>query len=309
MMSIQADKCPVCGGTRYIAMSYGGYRYKGCEMPLVECQACMLTYIIHGLTQSDFVDFYNDPRYFDSEYAGGVDMSYADNKAEMDEKASHILRIIRRYKSHGSFLDIGCAGGYLLEQAHTTGYAPVKGVEISDEMCRQGRARGLDIFQGSIIDVPSDFGHFDVIYMGDVLEHISDPRSFMRAIKAHLNPQALLVLELPLTYNLTLSGIMIGILNMFKGRLGRIYFLPAQHRHTFEDKPPYHVLMFGRRSIKNFLTQEGFVLKYLKIYEGRPKPKFRGTWYGKLKSMTHWLTLHLPQSYLGDRMIVIAEKL
>lgn len=278
-------------------------------MPLVECRTCGLKYVIHGLSEDQFKAFYDDPKYFDSEYAGGVEMNYEDNKAAMNEKAAVVLPIIKRYKPNGHFLDIGCAGGYLIELARDRFNYDARGVEVSKEMARKGRSRGLDILCGTVNDIPNSWPQFDIIYMGDVLEHIPRLKLFMEKVKGHMASDSFMVLELPLTFNLTLSGIFIGVFNMLKGNVGRRYFLPAQHRNRFEKKPPYHVLMFSRRSIAEFFRREGFTVRYMKIYEGKPKSKFKSTWYGRLKSITHRLTYYLPQNRLGDRMIVIAQKI
>lgn len=277
-------------------------------MPLVECQGCHIKYIIHRLALKDFDDFYNDPRYFDSEYAGGVALKYADNVREMQQKATRVLKIIKRYKPSGYFIDIGCAGGYLLEIARDTFGYDARGVEVSKEMSAEAQARGVTVHCGTIENMPKHWPKFDVLYMGDVLEHIPDPKKFMKHVRGVAAIGAVMAIEVPLTYHMTLSGIFIGLINMLRGKFGRLYFLPAQHRHEFADKPPYHVLMFDQRSVRNFFEREGFIVKYVKIFEGAPKPHFARTWYGRLKSVTHWLTWYMPQRSLGDRMIVIAEK-
>jgi 2-polyprenyl-3-methyl-5-hydroxy-6-metoxy-1,4-benzoquinol methylase len=267
-----------------------------------------MKYVVHDLAEDDFASFYNDPTYFDSEYAGGVDVSYSASKETMRQRNITMLSIIRRYRSRGVLLEIGSAGGHFLELARNEFGYQVQGVEVADSMAQEGRSRGINIVTGFIHELPQDWKKADIVYMGDVLEHIPFPRHFIESVRRQMQPKALLVLELPLTYNLTLSGIIIGMLHVLKGHIGYRYFLPAQHRHGLESKPPYHVLMFNRHSIQVFLQREGFSMRYLNIYEGKPKPKFKGTWYGRLKVVTSWLTWHLPQNMLGDRMIVIAEK-
>ena len=300
--------CPVCKSEKYIELDYGGYIYKDRNMPLVQCNNCFLKYIVHNLEIKDFDDFYNDPKYFDSEYAGGENSDYLSNVKFLKEKSSNVLLIIKKYKKSGNFLEIGCAGGYLLEVARDKFNYSVKGVEVSKEMCKDGQLRGLDIFCGTVDNIPNNWKSFDIVYMGDVMEHIPNPINFMSSIGKYINQNGLIVLELPLTYNLTISGIIIGIINIIKGKFGYKYFLPAQHRNKYEYKPPYHVLMFDRYSIKKFFKQEGYKIKYMRTYEGKPKTKFKGTLFGLLKIINHYITYYLPQNILGDRMIVIAEK-
>jgi 2-polyprenyl-3-methyl-5-hydroxy-6-metoxy-1,4-benzoquinol methylase len=266
-------------------------------------------YVVHGLSKQEMDAFYNEHSYFEAEYGGGAAVNYLANKLEQDEKANLALSIIHRFEQKGRLLEIGCAGGYLLEVARDKFGYDVAGVELSEEMCAEGRARGLDIFCGSIEDAPVEWQKFDVIYLGDVLEHIATPKPFMDAINGRLNIGGQVAIELPLTYNLTLSGIVIGLVNLLKGNWGYQYFLPAQHRRNYANKPPYHVLMFNRASIRSFLKLYGFRVRYLKIYEGKPKEKFSGSWYGRFKALTHWLTFYFPQNFLGDRIFVVAEKI
>ncbi len=301
--------CPSCGEVKYSELPFGGYEYKGERLLLVRCVACSLQYIRHGLTNNEIDAFYNEPDYFNSEYAGGAVKDYASSLPEQEEKAHRALTVIQRYKKQGKLLDIGCAGGYLVALAEKIYGYEGYGAELSDMMVAYGKEKlNLHIHRGTVYDLPENWGNFDVIYLGDVLEHVAEPHRFVNAIKDRLNSGGLVVFEVPMSYNWTLSGLFIGFANMMRGRLGYRYFLPAQHRTNFVKKPPYHLLMFTKRSMRFFLESENFMVRYLKIYEGAPKTKFSKGLYRRLKSITSWLTWHLPQSMFGDRMLVIGEK-
>ena len=301
--------CPVCGGMSSRDLSFGGYYFAGEKLPLVLCDNCDLQYVRHHLNEKEISSFYNESEYFKSEYAGGGQTEeYAASRQDQEEKAARVLNIIKKIRPNGKLIEIGCAGGYFCALARDRYGYDVKGVELSEEMGQWGRQNlGLDIFTGSIFSAPLSWSGFSVAYLGDVLEHVSDPITFVGEIKSRLVTGGILVLELPFTYNWTLSGFIIGLANMFRGRFGRKYFLPAQHRKNFVPKPPYHLLMFTRKSLKTFLEKQGFRVLYLKIYEGEPKDKFGRSFYSSLKQITHWLTWFLPQSFLGDRCLVIAE--
>lgn len=300
-------QCPVCGSEKYSKLDYGGYEYKGIKMPLVWCSNCSLSYIVHNLSAEEINGFYNESIYFDSEYAGGATKKYIDDKKEQEQKALKILDIINKYHNGKKLLEIGSAGGFFLDTAKNKCGFDVFGVEVSKEMCFFARGRGLNVYCGTIYNMPMGWGEFDVIYMGDVLEHIPEPNKFISLVKNKLNKNGLLVLELPLTYNPTLSGIIIGIFNMLKGNLGYKYFLPSQHRVNYVKKSPYHLVMFNKKSINYFLKNNDFVVQYLKEYEGIPKEKFKGK-YELLKNLSSILTTNIYQSLLGDRMIVVAKK-
>lgn len=301
------NKCPSCGSEQYAVLPFGGYRYLGLDLPLVRCGQCALKYVRHDLTPKQIQAFYDEPEYFDSEYAGGVARDYESNKPEMMAKAEYALGHIMAYKRAGSLLDVGSAGGYFIEAAKEKGFG-ARGVEVSHEMVEFGRAHGLSIHEGTVFTLPPEWNNIDVAYMGDVLEHIAEPHAFLKKLHEIMRPGGILAIEVPLTYQLTLSGLPIGLYNMLRGRFGYMYFLPAQHRGAFVPKPPYHLLMFNRKSITKLLASEGFKVRRAKIYEGKPKEKFGLSRYGFLKMIGHYITRAIPHSPFGDRMFVIAEK-
>ena len=247
--------CPSCGNTKYKKLSFGGYLYQDTVMPLQKCAHCKLKYVSHNLTQAEIDEFYNRDEYFDSEYIGGAGGDYASNKLAMEEKADKVFRTLNRFKSTGKLLDTGCAGGFSLKVAHDTYGYDAYGAEVSKMMSQFAEKRGMKVCCGSTDAVPTSWGSFDAIYLGDVLEHVPTPNAFIQKIRARLSEGGVLVLEVPLSYNLTLSGLAIGFCNMLCGRFGYRYFLPAQHRASFIAKPPYHLLMFNCSSMDYFFWE------------------------------------------------------
>lgn len=297
--------CPSCGQKKFTELSFGGYVYQEKQMPLVRCHFCQLKYVCHNLTQFQIDEFYNRDSYFDSEYIGGAGGEYQSNKLAMEMKADKVFSVLHRIRPSGKLLDIGCAGGFSLALAKEKyGYESF-GVEVSKTMAESAKKRGVTIACGSIDAVPASWGRFDAIYLGDVLEHVPDPNPFIQKIKSRLSLRGVVAIEVPLSYNLTLSGILIGILNLCRGRWGYQYFLPAQHRTHFIPKPPYHLLMFNNKSMRYFLEHNGFKVVYMKVYEGEPKQKFGTGVYASLKYVTHKITSGIKQPWFGDRMLVV----
>lgn len=302
--------CPICGSAGYKELDFGGYVYSHRVFPLVECSGCLLKYISHNLTDNEISSFYNNDKYFESEYAGGTNKNYTDNELGQVSKASYVLKKIDKYRNNNSnrLLEIGCAGGYFLKTAQGEFGYSVVGVEMSKTMSDLAKNKNLEVYQGSIDNLPSTVDNFDLIYMGDVLEHMSEPNDFISKIKKKLNYDGLIILELPLTYNITMFGVVAWLANLLKGKIGCKYLLPAQHRGYLIKKPPYHLIMFNRRSIKKYLSLNNMQLKYIKVYEGYPKRKFNNMFLYFIKLLTHYLTIIFNQKIFGDRAIVIAQK-
>ena len=94
-----------------------------------------------------------------------------------------------------SVLDIGCVqhnpenyqSKYWVHKALTARAGSVVGLDLDSEGADYLRSRGFDIVAMDAQDF--DLGRkFDVIFAGDVLEHLEDFGGFLASCKAHLNP-------------------------------------------------------------------------------------------------------------------------
>lgn len=108
-----------------------------------------------------------------------------------------LLRAVRAHlPPGGAVLDIGCAsGGLLAELADVAGYRA--GAEIDPEAATAA-AQVADRVVAGPFD-PAAFGDrtFDVISMGDVLEHVPDPLSVLRDAATLLSPTGVVAVSLP----------------------------------------------------------------------------------------------------------------
>jgi SAM-dependent methyltransferase len=95
-------------------------------------------------------------------------------------------------------LDVGCMYGYLLEEAKTRGATDVRGVELSSGPAKAARAKGLDVFCGSIEDFAArEPGTFDLVVAQHVLEHVPDPKAFLSCARSLLAKGGKLCLAVP----------------------------------------------------------------------------------------------------------------
>ena len=105
-------------------------------------------------------------------------------------------------KSH--VLEIGCATGYMTEYLARDKQCRVLGIEPVQEQAELARQRGLEVITG-LIDAPDILGQllahtqkhglFEAIFMSQVIEHIADPATTLRALKGLLNPGGHLIIS------------------------------------------------------------------------------------------------------------------
>jgi methionine biosynthesis protein MetW len=97
-------------------------------------------------------------------------------------------------------LDVGCAGGYLAVALREQRGASVLGLEPDPAAAEAARRRGVEVVGGSVEDpvaLASLRGPFDAIVCGDVLEHLADPWSALRALAGLLQPGGVAAVSLP----------------------------------------------------------------------------------------------------------------
>jgi len=121
----------------------------------------------------------------------------------LQSRMAMVLETIDRHAPRGGrALDVGCGTGFLLERLAERGWSGV-GVDLSPESVAHasrrleaiGAADRLSARVGSAYEPPD--GPFDLIALTDVLEHLEDPRACLRALRARLAPDGLVVVSTP----------------------------------------------------------------------------------------------------------------
>lgn len=114
----------------------------------------------------------------------------------------HVQRRVRdllRFKPPpGRALDIGCGKGEVSLALHERGFECV-GIDMKPRIISHLQTHFPQVTWrcASTTDLASLSERFDVLTMYHVLEHISDPKAALQALKSLANPGALIVIEVP----------------------------------------------------------------------------------------------------------------
>jgi SAM-dependent methyltransferase len=174
--------CALCGGKAVFYCALDGGTYFRCA----ECRGLFL----HPTPTLDEMRAYAE-----AHYRNGVYAEYVAARALKLATFRDRLRWIKKYKSSGKLLDLGCACGFMIEAALEAGY-DASGVEFSQEAIRAAAPAVRDrIRQGDINRLPA--GEFDVITAFDILEHTQDPLASLRQWAGFLRPGGVLVVSSP----------------------------------------------------------------------------------------------------------------
>ncbi|HLW96521.1 MAG TPA: class I SAM-dependent methyltransferase, partial [Solirubrobacteraceae bacterium] len=140
----------------------------------------------------------------------------------------------------GTLLDVGCAGGLLLEFAAKHGWSTI-GIEPAAEAVEEARSRGVEVRQGLYDEVPIEPRSIDVVHTKLVAEHLPDPRAFLRWSAGVLRPGGIVCIHVPNDFNsLQLAA---------RDALGKPDWWIA---------PPFHVNYFNFSSLERLLAGTGF---------------------------------------------------
>lgn len=152
---------------------------------------------------------------------------------------SEILNRIAAHTSGKTMLEIGIGNGEMIATAIEFGYA-VDAVEISPTACEAvSRALNVDIACVDFLRFETD-KKYDILSMGDVIEHVDDPIYALKKAHGLLKPGGVLWLSTP-NYESGYSQFM-----RFRD--------PMWHA-------PYHFTYFNRKSLLNILHELGFEYK------------------------------------------------
>ena len=241
--------CMVCGRTAIARSIFGGYRFLGRQYYRLRCEHCGFIFVHPVPDASAFAAMYTDD-YFAQYYGGGDDVGYEASASAAVTRADAILERVACHVAAGLLLDIGCAGGYFLAAAKRRGYGCL-GIEPNARMAEHARSTfGLEVLDGSFESaaIESSGRRFDVIYMGDSLEHLPDPRRALERVRQVLAPNGVFVLNGPLTLNRSLFTAVLRVkLLLGKGR-----------SEWYVDGPPHHLWEWNAATLRRFLAGNGF---------------------------------------------------
>ena len=196
---------------------------------IVRCRGCSLAFASPRMK----------PEYIWQGYSDATDVHYA---AQEQDRIRTFARAIRRIErdvpTRGTLLDVGCAAGFFLKAARDAGWT-VEGIEPNHGLAAWGVARyAVPIHSVPFTDFTAPTERFDVVTFLDVLEHVTDPRAYIRRALGLLRPGGYLYVNFP----------------DFGSLLARI----AGKRWWFLS--PVHIYYFTRATLAQMLTAEGFAV-------------------------------------------------
>lgn len=193
--------CPTCSAAvaRPYMLAYDiNWRTSPEPFSLVRCAGCGTVYLMPAPEESE-LDKYYPPRYY-TRASGAVAVTDAVRQG-METGFRYRLRTLSSLRpAGGTMLDIGCGDGHFISFLRRHNW-DAWGAEMSGAACSYAVEKlGLPpdrVICGDILKASLPEGHFDLITMYDVLEHLPDPRAVIGACEKLLKPGGRLFIQVP----------------------------------------------------------------------------------------------------------------
>jgi len=96
-----------------------------------------------------------------------------------------------------SLLDIGCADGLLGKQLHARfPHMRIDGVEYSPHLAEKAKPFYSNVYVQDVMGFTSR-SRYDIVVMGDILEHLVEPSMVLTNVKSYLNNDGFIIVSLP----------------------------------------------------------------------------------------------------------------
>lgn len=133
-----------------------------------------------------------------------MDKAYEEKYHDIEEwnwwfvsRRKAILSLLEGTDKHARILDIGCAGGPLLNELKQQGYDNAAGADFSAEAVAKCKSRGLQAFQMDAQALEFEPNSFDILIASDSLEHLEKDEQALASWYKILKPGGRIIVFVP----------------------------------------------------------------------------------------------------------------
>jgi 2-polyprenyl-3-methyl-5-hydroxy-6-metoxy-1,4-benzoquinol methylase len=199
---------------------------------------------------------------------------------QREYKAIDIVRRLLPEAKAAEILDVGCGDGAFLQELDKALHRPYKyhGVDYSEYKVKKAQVLPYEFRRCNLEEgIPYDDATFDLVYSGEVIEHIYNPDFMLEECHRILKPGGLLIISTPnlqAWYNRMLF--LVGIQPLFyevSTKSSMIGAGPMRHIRL-QSVPVGHLRVFNRRGLHDLMKNEGFEIISTKgaKFQSLPKP-------------------------------------
>lgn len=240
-------QCPICENKSYTHSFPFETFWNKKIFQYLKCKNCKCTYVHPLPTDKDFEKMYNKEAYHD--------VHYKNNDINNYKRSLSFLSQFSNNKK--TLLDYGCGDGLFLSLCKKYGFDST-GVEIDNKIIEYAKLKSkCPIY--NIRDLNKKKIKFDIIHLGDVLEHTSKPYDLMIQLENFLNKNGIFFIEGPIEKNPSL----VFFCSYLFGNMMKILKIKKISKHS-----PTHLFFVSSNNMKYFFNSKlGYIEKKFDVYE------------------------------------------
>jgi 2-polyprenyl-3-methyl-5-hydroxy-6-metoxy-1,4-benzoquinol methylase len=239
------SSCLFCPSESASPSYYPAIEFNDKVFHYITCDQCKLVYINPLLSDDDLkklysIDYHNE-FYF--------------NEGKQYKRQREILK---KHKPKGRLLDYGCGDASFLRYFQNDDYE-LFGAEYNPVLVEQLKAvnKGIDFITiGSLLS--DSTAKYDIIHLGDVLEHLVNPKEIIRTLRERLAPGGVLFVEGPIEHNFNFAYIFLAGNFKVKKMLMPKRVVPMR---------PFHIFFSNRENQRKFFERNAFDTLHYEVFE------------------------------------------
>jgi 2-polyprenyl-3-methyl-5-hydroxy-6-metoxy-1,4-benzoquinol methylase len=237
--------CLFCSSHTVRQSYYPPFMFNKKEFRYVSCGECGLVYLQPLLNNDDLSVLYS--------------LSYHNEfYFHQPKQYNKQLDLLKKYGLKGKLLDYGCGDGSFLKFFEGRGYE-LFGAEYNPELVEVLSKQNPSVRFQTIEHLLSEDGEsYDIIHLGDVLEHLVNPLEIVEALKRKLTPNGVLFVEGPIEHNASIA---------YASRAGYFKLRKTIQPGRVVEMNPYHIFFSNRQNQRAFFERSGFKKLHYDVYE------------------------------------------
>ena len=290
--------CPLCGLSSTTGCYLPDTIFNHKRFTYKKCKVCCTIFVFPPPSPEDLCKMYDYESYHSIFYKNTEESQGSFNKS---------LALLKGYLPQGKLLDVGCGVGSFMTEAARAGFT-VWGTELNNDLISVLTSKGLATLSSEDLKDVHYHHFFDVIHMGDVLEHSPSPGIFLHNLLSLLKPNGYFLIEGPLENNNTISLFMLKLYKYIQKNIKKN--IVCQH-------VPYHITMMTYQGFTNFLNKSSLKITKSVIFEHDWPLKIdfsKKQFMSIIKNIVSFISVKVGNSFLGkkmkwgNRILVISKK-
>ena len=289
-MSSTSIKCLFCEHTQTRSTPFEDTVFNNKTFEYVQCTKCDLIFVNPLPDTDDLIKMY--PVEYQGNLAIAASGAYNSLFSQIQSKGKY-----------SSILDYGCGGGRFVVEALEKGYS-VTGAEYNPELVANLSKTFTKASFLTIDDFYKSDAKYDIIFLSNVLEHLTNPKEIMLKLRERVSENGLFVLEGPVENNFNLT--------LFTRKI--IFFIRKNFFGKKASHTPTHILYANRKNQEQFLKDIGLTTLYYEIKESNwPYPMRYEDCHSLMQKLMYGIaTLSVAMSkifpFWGNNFVYIGKK-